>query len=56
MIPGIVETGRRYGMQTMRQAIIELAAAGMIDCNQVADENELGERSLIKEKEVVNLR
>jgi twitching motility protein PilT len=56
MIPGIVETGRRYGMQTMRQAIAELAAVGTIDLNQVADQNELGERSLTSEKEVVSLR
>jgi len=31
MIPGIIETGRKYGMQTMSQSIAELKSARLID-------------------------
>lgn len=40
LITGIIETGRKYGMQTMAQAIEELLLAGLIDhetVNQHAD-------------------
>ncbi|HID22881.1 MAG TPA: hypothetical protein EYP14_10850 [Planctomycetaceae bacterium] len=37
LIPGIISTGRKYGMQTMEQAIRELALNGRI-FPEVADE------------------
>ena len=37
LIPGIISTGRKYGMQTMNQAIRELALNGRI-LTDVADE------------------
>jgi twitching motility protein PilT len=40
MIPGIIETGRKFGMQSMRQAISELRAAGLIDAQHAAAEVE----------------
>ncbi len=41
MIPGIIETGRKYGMQSMRQAITELRSAGLIDPDLAAAQTEL---------------
>ena len=36
LIPGIIETGRKYGMQSMNQAMEELHMAGLIDLETVA--------------------
>jgi twitching motility protein PilT len=41
MIPGIIETGRKFGMQTMQQAVAELKAAGLIDPDQSGTQAEL---------------
>lgn len=41
MIPGIIETGRKFGMQSMRQAIAELRSAGLVDPERAAIQVEL---------------
>ncbi len=41
LIPGIIETGRKYGMQSMEQTIAELHASGAIDRAAVNEQADL---------------
>src|SRR5262245_4602232 len=41
MLPGIIETGKKFGMQSMRQAISELKTAGAIDPEHAAAQVEM---------------
>jgi twitching motility protein PilT len=38
LIPGIIETGRKFGMQSMEQAIAELHSAGLIERDAIVDQ------------------
>ncbi|MBI3465455.1 MAG: PilT/PilU family type 4a pilus ATPase [Planctomycetes bacterium] len=43
LIPGIIQTGRKFGMQSMEQALSELHMAGLIDSNAIVEQGDLSE-------------
>ena len=43
LIPGIIETGRKFGMQTIDQAITELHMAGLVDSDAAIEQGDLSQ-------------
>jgi twitching motility protein PilT len=56
LIPGIIETGRKFGMQSMRQAIAELRSASLIDPEHAAAQAELLDMASLNSGELVGAR
>ena len=56
MIPGIIETGRKFGMQSARQAIAELRAASLIDPERAAAQAELLDMANLNTGDLVGTR
>jgi len=56
MIPGIIETGRKFGMQSMQQAIAELRAAALIDPGHAAAHVDLLDMASLNSGEFVGTR
>ncbi len=56
MIPGIIETGRKFGMQTIQQAIAELKSSGLIDPDHAGAQAELLDVSSYSTGDLVGVR